>query len=213
MEQAALFCSSPEKQQLSIYKFSHRLNRTSFCNCQCWRTGILLQGTWNGISASVHTQFPWTALLLSQSNLGHDDSLWMLSKKHPTACSVLSSQGRYSLLFSRDTHQFVPSTAPGSFSLRACHGNSDSVLSWSFPHLFCLRPSVAEVKRNLQANYASCWFQPKLTNSFLEPANLFTTTFGQKISDPSKNTYSLKQKWKLLAEVWGFFLNKAKIKL
>lgn len=90
MEQAALFCSSPEKQQLSIYKFSHWLNRTSFCNCQCWRTGILLQGTWNGISASVHTQFPWTALLLSQSNLGHDDSLWMLSKKHPTACSVQS---------------------------------------------------------------------------------------------------------------------------
>lgn len=110
------------------------------------------------------------------------------------AVSSLSSQGRYSLLFSRDTHQFVPSTAPGSFSLTACHGNPDSVLSWSFPHLFCLRPSVAEVKGNLQANYASCWFQPKLTNSFLEPANRFTTTFGQKISEPSKNTYSLKQK-------------------
>lgn len=113
------------------------------------------------------------------------------------AAPSLASQGRYSLLFSRDTHQFVPSTAPGSFSLEACHGNSDSVLNQSFPHLFYLRPSVAEVKGNLQARqyiYASCWFQSKLTNSFLEPTNLFTTTFGQKTSEPFKNIYSLKQK-------------------
>lgn len=65
-------------------------------------------------------------------------------------CS-LSSQSRQLLSFSIETLQFVPSTIPGSFSLVICYGNYDFVPNWSFHHPFCPRPSIAEVKGNLQA--------------------------------------------------------------
>lgn len=60
--------------------------------------------------------------------------------------SSLSFQIRYLLSFSRQTHQFLLSTTPGSFSLVVCCGNSD----------FCSQivPSVSDLQ--LQRKKATC---------------------------------------------------------